>query len=122
MGLRRINKLNTVEPGFTIDSQTSSEGGGLGKGGGKKGIIGKGRGTGGVGFSKEKDIGRVGSNKIYTIRMFRAKFGGDRTIDIEETKRERVFKGGRERRNLNRRKKRLSKGIASKELEARTRG
>ena len=75
-----------------------------------------------MGLSKEKNVRRVRSNKVNTIRMLRAKFGRKRTIDIEETKRERIFKGGRERRNLNGRKKRLSKGIASKELEARTRG
>ena len=39
MGIGRKDKLNTVKPGFTIDSETSPREGGLRKGGSKQSVI-----------------------------------------------------------------------------------
>ena len=66
----------------------------------------------------------MGCNKINTVRMLGAKFGRERTIDVEESKRKRVFKSGRKRkrRNLKRRKETLSKRITAEKFETRVGG
>ena len=61
----------------------------------------------------------MGGNEIDTVRMFRTKLGRERTIDIEESKRKRIFKGSRERRNLERGKKTLNKRITAEKFKTR---
>ena len=51
-------------------------------------------------FSEKDNVRRIGSDKIDTVRIFRAKFGRDGTIDIEKAKRKRAFKGCGKRRDF----------------------
>ena len=53
--------------------------------------------------------------------MLRTKFGRERTIDIEKSKRERIFKGSRKRRNFERGKKTLNKRITTEKFKTRVR-
>ena len=108
-----IHKPNTTEPRLTINSKTTPRGRGLGERGGKKCIIEKRRRVRRMSFSEKNNIRRMRSNKVNTIGMLKAKFRRDRTVNVEKSERKRVFKGGRKRGDFERRKKGLSKRIAT---------
>ena len=114
MGIGRKDKLSTVEPGFTIDSETSPRRGRLRKGGSKQSIISEGRWTRGIGLSEEKNVRGVGGNKIDTVRMLGAKLGREPLILKRAKERESlkvVGKGGTSR------KKTLNKRITAKKFK-----